>query len=99
MEGCGVNTREGGRECACERELKHMKTRADVTSHPRFYLPQNHLYMMIECVEGGDMATLLKNVGCFPIEMMRMYFSETVLAIKYIHSYGIIRHRNLKPDM
>ena len=27
----------------------------------------------------------------------RQYFSETVLALEYIHSYGII-HRDLKPD-
>lgn len=29
--------------------------------------------------------------------LCRQYFSETVLALEYIHSYGII-HRDLKPD-
>ena len=51
----------------------------------------------MEYVEGGDIATLLKNIGCLPLEMARMYFAETVLALEYIHSYGII-HRDLKPD-
>ena len=58
---------------------------------------QKHLYMVMEYVEGGDLATLLKNVGCLPLEMARNYFAETVLALEYIHSYGII-HRDLKPD-
>ena len=53
--------------------------------------------MVMEYVEGGDVATLIKNVGCLPLEMARMYFAETVLALEYIHSYGII-HRDLKPD-
>lgn len=58
---------------------------------------QSHLYMVMEYVEGGDLATLLKNVGCLPIEMAQKYFSEAVLALEYIHSLGII-HRDLKPD-
>ena len=58
---------------------------------------QKHLYMVMEYVEGGDLATLLKNVGCLPLEMARNYFAETVLALEYIHNYGII-HRDLKPD-
>ena len=59
--------------------------------------PQSHLYLIMEYVEGGDLATLLKNVGCLPLDMARKYFAETVLALEYIHSYSII-HRDLKPD-
>ena len=53
--------------------------------------------MVMEYVEGGDVGTLLKNIGCLPLEMSRMYFAETVLALEYIHIYGIV-HRDLKPD-
>uniref|UniRef100_A0A8C1XBB8 non-specific serine/threonine protein kinase n=1 Tax=Cyprinus carpio TaxID=7962 RepID=A0A8C1XBB8_CYPCA len=58
---------------------------------------RRHLCMVIEYVEGGDCATLLKNIGALPVEMARMYFAETVLALEYIHNYGIV-HRDLKPD-
>ncbi|XP_057217800.1 microtubule-associated serine/threonine-protein kinase 3 isoform X3 [Triplophysa rosa] len=56
-----------------------------------------HLCMVMEYVEGGDCATLLKNMGPLPVDMTRMYFAETVLALEYLHSYGIV-HRDLKPD-
>lgn len=46
--------------------------------------------MVMEYVEGGDCATLLKGVGIFPVEMARLYIAETVLAIEYLHSYGEI---------
>ncbi|KAK9404305.1 microtubule-associated serine/threonine-protein kinase 2 [Crotalus adamanteus] len=56
-----------------------------------------HLCMVMEYVEGGDCATLLKNIGALPVDMARMYFAETVLALEYLHNYGIV-HRDLKPD-
>ncbi|KAK2835365.1 hypothetical protein Q5P01_015849 [Channa striata] len=61
------------------------------------YLTRRHLCMVMEYVEGGDCANLLKNMGPLPVEMSRMYFAETVLALEYLHNYGIV-HRDLKPD-
>lgn len=48
-------------------------------------------------VAGGDCATLLKHIGALPVDMVRLYFAETVLALEYLHNYGIV-HRDLKPD-
>ncbi|CAM4801967.1 unnamed protein product [Rotaria magnacalcarata] len=59
---------------------------------------KRHLCLVMEYVEGGDVATLLKNIGGpLNIDIARMYFAETTLAVEYLHSYGII-HRDLKPD-
>ncbi|XP_024908119.1 microtubule-associated serine/threonine-protein kinase 3 isoform X2 [Cynoglossus semilaevis] len=58
---------------------------------------RRHLCMVMEYVEGGDCANLLKNIGPLPVDMARMYFAETVLALEYLHNYGIV-HRDLKPD-
>ncbi|XP_045237244.2 microtubule-associated serine/threonine-protein kinase 3 isoform X27 [Macaca fascicularis] len=58
---------------------------------------RRHLCMVMEYVEGGDCATLLKNMGPLPVDMARLYFAETVLALEYLHNYGIV-HRDLKPD-
>ena len=53
--------------------------------------------MVMEFVEGGDMASFLKEMGCLFTEMAVKFVAETVLALEYIHSLGII-HRDLKPD-
>ncbi|XP_078723644.1 microtubule-associated serine/threonine-protein kinase 2-like [Lampetra fluviatilis] len=58
---------------------------------------KRHLCMVMEYVEGGDCATLLKNLGALPVDMAQLYFAETVLALEYLHNYGIV-HRDLKPD-
>ncbi|TPP67732.1 Microtubule-associated serine/threonine-protein kinase 2 [Fasciola gigantica] len=56
------------------------------------------LCMVMEYVEGGDCATLLKHIGGpLPLDLTRLYFAETVLALEYLHNYGIV-HRDLKPD-
>lgn len=51
----------------------------------------------MEYVEGGDCATMLKNIGALSVDLASFYFAETVLAVEYLHSYGIV-HRDLKPD-
>ena len=65
--------------------------------NPVIYTLQKHLCMVMEYVEGGDCATLLKNMGPFPVDLARFIIAETALAIEYLHSYGIV-HRDIKPE-
>ncbi|KAL2456425.1 serine/threonine-protein kinase pakB-like [Forsythia ovata] len=51
----------------------------------------------MEYLNGGDLYSLLKKVGCLEESVARSYIAELVLALEYLHSLGIV-HRDLKPD-
>ncbi|KAG2466586.1 MAST4 kinase, partial [Polypterus senegalus] len=80
-----------------ERDILTFAENPFVVSMYCSFETKRHLCMVMEYVEGGDCATLLKNIGPLPVDMARMYFAETVLALEYLHNYGIV-HRDLKPD-
>ncbi|XP_043713564.1 probable serine/threonine protein kinase IRE4 [Telopea speciosissima] len=57
----------------------------------------DNLYLVMEYLNGGDLYSLLRNVGCLEEDAARIYIAELVLALEYLHSLGIV-HRDLKPD-
>ncbi|KAG0501742.1 hypothetical protein HPP92_001814 [Vanilla planifolia] len=66
----------------------------------RFYYSftcRENLYLVMEYLNGGDLYSLLRNLGCLCEEMARLYMAEVVLALEYLHSLNVI-HRDLKPD-
>uniref|UniRef100_A0A8U7NZJ9 non-specific serine/threonine protein kinase n=1 Tax=Corvus moneduloides TaxID=1196302 RepID=A0A8U7NZJ9_CORMO len=80
-----------------ERDILTFAENPFVVSMFCSFQTRRHLCMVMEYVEGGDCATLLKHIGALPLELARLYFAETVLALEYLHTYGIV-HRDLKPD-
>ncbi|XP_023746706.1 probable serine/threonine protein kinase IRE4 isoform X2 [Lactuca sativa] len=61
------------------------------------FTSRDNLYLVMEYLNGGDLFSLLRNVGCLEEDIARIYIAELVLALEYLHSLGIV-HRDLKPD-
>jgi len=55
------------------------------------------LLMLMEYCPGGDLFSLREALYAFPLNMARHYLAEVVLAVRYLHSIGVV-HRDLKPD-
>ncbi|KAI0068805.1 hypothetical protein BV25DRAFT_1791490 [Artomyces pyxidatus] len=58
---------------------------------------KENLYLVMEYLNGGDCAALIKSLGALPEEWTKNYIAEVVLGLQYLHERGII-HRDLKPD-
>ena len=79
-----------------ERDIMSFSDNPFVVSMFCSFETKRHLCMVMEYVEGGDCATLLKS-GPLPVDLAKFYFSEILLAVDYLHNYGII-HRDLKTE-
>ena len=58
---------------------------------------KEYLYLVMEYLNGGDCATLVKTLGGLPEEWARNYTAEVVLGLDYLHTKKIV-HRDIKPD-
>ncbi|XP_043695761.1 probable serine/threonine protein kinase IREH1 isoform X2 [Telopea speciosissima] len=58
---------------------------------------RDNLYLVMEYLNGGDLYSLLRNLGCLDEDVARIYIAEVVLALEYLHSLRVV-HRDLKPD-
>eukprot|EP00850_Spirogloea_muscicola_P012185 SM000078S22044 [mRNA] locus=s78:84700:92524:- [translate_table: standard] len=58
---------------------------------------RDNLYLVMEYLNGGDLYSLLRGLGCLEEDMARVYIAELVMALEYLHSLGVV-HRDLKPD-
>ena len=58
---------------------------------------KDYLYLVMEYLNGGDCASLIKVLGALPEDWTQKYIGEVVLCVQHLHSREIV-HRDLKPD-
>jgi serine/threonine protein kinase len=56
----------------------------------------SNLYIVMEYLPGGDLYSMLQNLGCLDEDSARVYAVQIAMALAHLHSLGII-HRDLKP--
>ncbi|KAJ5702680.1 hypothetical protein N7488_010228 [Penicillium malachiteum] len=58
---------------------------------------KEYLYLVMEYLNGGDCASLVKVLGGLSEDWVKKYIAEVVLGVEHLHNRGIV-HRDLKPD-
>jgi serine/threonine-protein kinase RIM15 len=53
---------------------------------------RDYLYLVMEYLNGGDCAALIKNMRGLPESWAKTYIAEVVLGVEYLHEHGIV-HR------
>ncbi|CCH62281.1 hypothetical protein TBLA_0G03450 [Henningerozyma blattae CBS 6284] len=58
---------------------------------------KDNLFLVMEYLPGGDLATLIKMMGCLPDKWAKQYLSEVIIGVEDMHKNNIIHH-DLKPE-
>jgi serine/threonine protein kinase/CheY-like chemotaxis protein len=58
---------------------------------------KDSLYLVMEYLNGGDVAALIKAMGQLDEKWAKQYVAEVILGLEFLHARGIV-HRDLKPD-
>lgn len=62
------------------------------------FVSDEHLFLVLEFVSGGDLASLLDLVGSLGEDLARFYLAEIALALDYLHHQLKVIHRDIKPE-
>ena len=91
------------------RQVEHIVSEKEILSiiskdeHPFIvhmaasFQDPSYIYMVIECVLGGEFFSHLRNAVKFDISSARFYAGCVVSIFEYLHSKSII-YRDLKPE-
>ncbi|KAM6464715.1 ribosomal protein S6 kinase-related protein isoform 2-T2 [Liasis olivaceus] len=88
-----VLRRDSVRQCKEERQVRHPFLHCLGDS----WQGRHHLFLMCSYCSAGDLFTLWKSVGPLAESATRLFATELVLVLAYLHNQGIV-HRDIKME-
>jgi serine/threonine protein kinase len=92
-----VNLKNQVRKVSIERDIMLKLNNQFMVHFYYSFMQQNNLYLVMEYLPGGDIFSVLQNLGSLPEDAVRTYASEIIKALEFLRERSII-HRDLKPD-
>lgn len=56
---------------------------------------KSYLYIVLEYMENGSLATVIKKFGFFTESLTAIYVTQVLRGLKYLHEQGVL-HRDIK---
>ena len=80
-----------------ERNIMMMAKHPFIVQLKFAFQSSSKFYLGLEYVQGGELFYSINQRGVFQIDDARLYIAEIALALKHLHSLGIV-YRDLKPE-
>ena len=81
-----------------ERAIMMWQSESDFVAKLYWTFPsKDYIFLVMEYLNGGDCASLIRALGTLPEDWAKRYLAEVVLGVEHLHSREIV-HRDLKPD-
>ncbi|KAB8532587.1 hypothetical protein FH972_025532 [Carpinus fangiana] len=81
-----------------ERAIMMRQGESDFVAKLYWTFPsKDYIFLVMEYLNGGDCASLVRALGALPEDWAKRYMAEVVQGVEHLHSREIV-HRDLKPD-
>ena len=74
--------------------LKRLKHK-NIVKYIDFIKSESHLSIILEFVESGSLAAIVKKFGSFPESLIAIYIKQVLTGLEYLHNQGVV-HRDIK---
>merc|ERR1712137_1089482 len=73
------------------KKLKH----ENIVKYLGYSKTKEFLNIVLEYVENGSLASIVKSIGAFPESLVRVYITQVLQGLLYLHEQGVV-HRDIK---